>query len=83
MLLKFTIFIKLLEYSLIFCQTEIFVHKLLGRENLKVGSLLYQRLSNKWLFVAFIVKLNMFTGFQRYCNNHFIYIKILLSYIYA
>ena len=26
MLLKFTIFKKLLEYSLIFCQTEILVH---------------------------------------------------------
>ena len=26
MLLKFTIFKKLLEYSLIFCQTEIFAH---------------------------------------------------------
>ena len=81
MLWKFTIFKKLLEYSLIFCQTEIFVHKLLSIENLKVGSLLYRRLSNKWLFVAIIVK--MFTGFQRYCSNYFMYIKILLRYIYA
>ena len=83
MLLKFTIFKKLLEYSLIFCQAEIFVHMLISIENLKVGSLLYRRLSNKWLFVAIIVKLNMFTGCQQYCSNHFMYIKILLGYIYA
>ena len=54
---------------------------LISIANLKVGSLLYRRHSNKWLFVAIIVKLNMFTGFQRYCSNHFMYIKILLRYI--
>ena len=78
MLLKFTIFKKLLEYSLIFCQTEIFVHITVSIGNLKVRTNLYRRLSNKWLFVAIIVKLNMFNGIAvitsyilKFCSDTF------------